>query len=301
MAAKMSLKTAAADHQNLNDGLSLLFGASTPSPNSEESAITQIPIALIDTHPKQGRWSMNEDELNWLASNIAQVGVLDPILVMQKPNGRYLLLAGHRRREGALRAGLEKIPAIVEPYDEQRAEIIFNATNLGQRAKLRPSEKAYAYADLEHAVGEGKRTTAAISQLTGDNIREIQRYKRLTALIPSLLSLVDEGSIPLYAGVDLAGLTEEEQADLLTVINRHSCRLSLKQAAQLKSAAQDTALTENAIEALLFPSKPPKPASLSLKLDSQRFGAFIPQGCSPAQALDLIQRALAFYADHNNG
>lgn len=300
MAAKMSLKTAAADHQNLNDGLSLLFGASTPSPNSEESSITQIPIALIDTHPKQGRWSMNEDELNWLASNIAQVGVLDPILVMQKPNGRYLLLAGHRRREGALRAGLEKIPAIVEPYDEQRAEIIFNATNLGQRSKLRPSEKAFAYVDLEAAVKDGKKTTAAIAKLTGDNLREIQRYKRLTLLTADLLNLVDNGQIPMYAGVDLADLCGEEQVALFSVLSEHhKFKVSLKQAAELKDASADGPLDESGVENILFPEKPVRDKVISLKLETKRFGKYIPEDANKEETLSLLQQALEFFAAHN--
>lgn len=303
MAAKMSLKTANADHRNLQDGLALLFGDAPQAPKSFETApgpvVIQLPLTLIDAHPKQGRWSMIQEELDWLAANIAEVGVLDPVKVMQKPDGRYLLLSGHRRREASRRAGRDTIPAIVEPYDECRAEIIFNATNLGQRSKLRPSEKCFAYIDLEAAVKNGKKTTAAIAKLTGDNLREIQRYKRLANLTPHLLDLVDKGSIPLYAGVDLADLCVEEQDALFSVLSNHQkFKVSLKQAALLKDTAGENTLEEESIEAILFPPKPIRDKYLSLKLDLEQFGSLLPEGTGKKETLELIQTALSFYAEH---
>lgn len=259
---KVNLKAPQAG--NLNAGLSILFGGNPPA--SGTSQIQQIPIHLIDSNPKQGRWSMNEDELNWLAANIAQVGVLEAVQLMQKPDGRYLLLSGHRRTEGAKRAGLQTVPAIVLPYDETRGDIIFNATNLGQRQTLRPSEKAWAYVDLEEDVSVGNKSTAAIAALTGDNVRMIQRYKRLTALLPPLLERIDAGSIPVFAGVDLSYLSIDEQEMLLTVLKAQEIKkLTGKQAAALHNASLNCEMQEDAILQILKP----KPISFPTWLEPQ--------------------------------
>lgn len=255
--AKMKLNLAATTQQNkINTGLALLFGSSEPAAKRLES----VSLDALDAHPHQSRWSMNEDELNWLTNNIAQVGVLEPVNVMQKPDGRYLLLAGHRRCEAARRAGLTEIPALIEPYNEARADIIFCATNLGQRQHLRPSEKAYAYLDLENAVGNTGKTTAAIAELTGDNVRMIQRYKRLTALVPELLARVDDDRIPVYAGEALASLNAEEQASLVNVLEENEIKkVSLKQAKELQAAAANATddLSPDEILAVFCP--PPYP------------------------------------------
>lgn len=259
--AKMKLNLSSADAQNRVDtGLAMLFGKASANVDHAVQRLETIPLTLLDAHPHQSRWSMNEDELNWLTNNVAQVGVLEPVNVMQKPDGRYLLLAGHRRREAAKRAGVTEIPALVEPYNETRADIIFNATNLGQRQYLRPSEKAYAYLDLENAVGNAGKTTAAIAELTGDNIRMIQRYKRLTALMPELLARVDTNAIPVFAGEALASLTAEEQTALVSVLeNNEIKKISLKQAKELQTAASNATddLAEDDILAVLCP--PPYP------------------------------------------
>ena len=255
--AKMKLNTSAMQHSNLDTGLAMLFGGSTPTTGQQ---LENIPINMIDTHPNQHRWSMNEDELNWLTNNIAQVGVLQPVSTMKKPDGRYLLLAGHRRKLAAARAGLTEIPALVEPYDEARADIIFNATNLGQRQHLRPSEKAFAYLDLERAVGSTKKTPAAIAELTGDNVRMIQRYKRLTMLLPELIEMVDSDAIPVFAGEALASLNSEEQAALLTVMGDNDIKkISLKQAKELQTASTNATddLSEDEILAVFRPADYP--------------------------------------------
>lgn len=280
---------------NLDAGLSLLFGG-IPTPVQNAVTIQQLPIALLDAHPKQGRWSMAEDELNWLAANIAQVGVLDAIQVMQKPDGRYLLLEGHRRTEASRRAGLTTIPAVVLPYNEKQADIIFNASNLGQRHTLRASEKAWAYLDLEQDVADGQKTTAAIASLTGDNARAIQRYKRLTMLAPPLLAGVDSGGIPLFAGVSLSYLSQEEQQTLMTVMDGKPLKkLTLKQADALKDASARETLTAAVIAELLFPGSAPSPRKDRLAFSRQDLSELIPTEYSDGQAKDLIRQALRLY------
>jgi ParB family chromosome partitioning protein len=293
--ASIKIKTAAASASNAD--LSMLFGAAgMPAATASGAQIQEVPLDKLDKHPKQGRWHMDEDEINWLANNIAKNGILQPICVMPEPNGRYLLLAGHKRTEAAKRAGLKTAPAIVEPYDETRGDIIFNATNLGGREKLLPSEKAWAYVDLEADCHNGSKTTAALAELTGDNVRMIQRYKRLTQLTPQLLDLVDKECIPVFAAVELSYITAEEQECLCNVLGYHgSNKISLKQATALKESSLQATLTDARIEEVLFPSslhvaKPPV-----FKLHVEDFGGLIPVDYDNHQVVDLIRQALAFY------
>lgn len=286
-----------AQTNQLDKGLELLFGGNMQTDKTD--GVRSIPLSLIDDHPNQKRWSMNEDELNWLTNNIASVGVLEPLQLMLKPDGRYLALAGHRRKTAAGRAGLTEVPAVVRPYNEQQATIIFNATNLGQRQTLRPSEKAYAYKDLERAVGYGGRTTAAIAALTGDNLRMIQRYKRLLQLEPALLAMVDEGSIPATAGEKLASLERDEQTALLAVIEQCGRqKISLSQAAKLQkmSADRNGKMTQKDIRAVLSPSTAqPKDKEKPLPIYRSALRRYLPDQCSEAEALERILKALQFY------
>ena len=281
--------------------LSLLFGAAGLAP-AAGGQIQQISLDLLDSHPRQGRWHMDDGEINWLAANIAQVGVLQPLQAMQTPSGRYLLLAGHKRREAARRAGLHTVPVIVEPYNEVRGDIIFNATNLGGREHLLPSEKAWAYLDLERDCADRGRTTAAIAQLTGDNVRMIQRYKRLTQLLPPLLARVDEGSIPVFSGEALAALPEEEQQLLIHVMETDGIKkLPLKQAKALQSisAASAQTLTEAQIRDVFRPAVRPPRSVQEYRLPAAAFHGLLPAGCTDAQATELVQQALIFYAQHH--
>jgi ParB family chromosome partitioning protein len=297
--ASIKIKAAAASASNAD--LSMLFGAAgMPVAAGGSGQIQDVPLDKLDRHPKQGRWHMDEDEINWLANNIAENGILQPICVMPEPNGRYLLLAGHKRTEAAKRAGLKTAPAIVEPYDETRGDIIFNATNLGGREKLLPSEKAWAYVDLEADCHAGSKTTAALAELTGDNVRMIQRYKRLTQLTPELLELVNKECIPVFAGVELSYLAEEEQTSLYNVLVYHNSeKVSLKQAAALKASSLQATLTDASIEDILFPSSlhAAKPPVFKLRIED--FGGLIPAGYDNRQVCDLIRQALAFFNSYS--
>lgn len=277
--------------------LSMLTGniGNAPAKTESEQDITELDLALIDNHPQQYRWSMNEDELNWLTSNIAAVGVLEPIQVMQQEKGRYMCLAGHRRCEAARRAGLKTVPAIVHAENQEKATIIFNATNLGHRQVILPSEKAFAYCDLAAVAGE--KSTSAIAQLTGDNIRMIQRFKRLALLIPDLLSAVDIGDIPAGGGEALSYLSPAEQNALLTVLQeRNSLKLSLKQAKALKSAGEECEheLVPDTITRILFPTKEQKPKLSKVSLNI--FSRFLPKSITAEKDIvDYISKALEAY------
>lgn len=288
--AKLSLKTAAS--AGMPGTLDALFGTGIAKETGE---VTDVPLDKIDQHPKQSRWSMNEDELNWLASNIEQVGILEPVHLMPKSEGRYLLLAGHRRCEAAKRVKMEKVPAIIHPYNEQRADIIFNATNLGQRQELRPSEKAFAYTDLEKACADGRKSSSAIAELTGDNVRAIQRYKRLTLLHELLLQHVDCKDIPVFAGEALSYLSNEEQAALCNLLGaKERWKVSLAQAQALKDASAEAEgdLNEDDIKNILCPQTA---NAKQIKVSISEFANYFPAGMDSANMIESIRAVLDEY------
>lgn len=288
--AKLNLKTAAS--MGMTDALDALFGTSIAK---EANEVADVSLDKIDQHPKQSRWSMNEDELNWLASNIEQVGILEPVHLMPKAEGRYLLLAGHRRCEAAKRIKMTKVPAIIHPYNEQRADIIFNATNLGQRQELRPSEKAFAYTDLEKACANGRKSSSAIAELTGDNVRAIQRYKRLTLLHELLLQHVDCKDIPVFAGEALSYLSNEEQTALCNLLGeRGRWKLSLTQAQALKEASAEAEgdLSEDDIKNILCPQKA---NTKHIKISISEFANYFPEGMDSANMIESIRAVLDEY------
>lgn len=159
--------------------------------------VTVLPIALLDAHPEQAHYHMDESKLEGLRDSIREKGVLQPICVRAKADGRYEILAGHQRVEASRRVQLQTIPAMVySGLDDDAATYIFHATNAYGRDGLLPSEKAYAYAEIERVLKKninGMKTTQAIADETGESTRTIQRYKKLLELSEPLVKMVDNG------------------------------------------------------------------------------------------------------------
>ncbi|WP_312100558.1 ParB/RepB/Spo0J family partition protein [Pygmaiobacter massiliensis] len=280
--------------------LSMLFSGSQANNPATTAVIQPISIDLLEAHPDQQHWSMNEDELNWLASNIAQVGVLEPIQVQPLNSGKYRILAGHRRTEAARRANLATIPARILQVDDNMATAIFNATNLGQRAHLLPSEKAFAYVSLEKALAEenSSRATAAIAELTGDNKRMIQRYKRLLELHPDLLHWVDTEQIPMRAGEYISFMDPDSQLALVNVLSGMDvARIDLKQAERLREARRPgVRLTKQEIKDILWPKKAVKPEKpKSYKISADHIGKYFKAETKPEEIEQTICKALEYY------
>lgn len=172
--------------------------------------VTVLPIALLDAHPEQAHYHMDESKLEGLRDSIREKGVLQPICVRAKADGRYEILAGHQRVEASRRVQLQTIPAMVySGLDDDAATYIFHATNAYGRDGLLPSEKAYAYAEIERVLKKninGMKTTQAIADETGESTRTIQRYKKLLELSEPLVKMVDNGRISLRAAGVLADL-----------------------------------------------------------------------------------------------
>ena len=211
----------------------------------------QLPVNMLrpfEGHPFQVKDDTEMDQLVW---SILTQGLLTPITVRPLENNEYEVISGHRRLHACQKAGIETVPALIYTLDRDAAAIALVDSNL-HREKILPSEKAYAYklkmdamsrqgerTDLTSCqVGTKFRTDEVIAQDTPDSARQVQRYIRLTELIPEILAMVDSGGIALTPAVELSYLTRQEQHDLLETMESEDCTPSHSQAIQLKKLSQ---------------------------------------------------------------
>ena len=209
----------------------------------------QLPVNKLrpfEGHPFQVKDDAEMDQLVW---SVLTQGLLTPITVRPIENNEYEVISGHRRLHACQKAGIETVPALIYTLDRDAAAIALVDSNL-HREKILPSEKAYAYKLKMDAMSrQGERTDLTSRQVVGkletadliaDNKsgRQVQRYIRLTELIPEILAMVDSGKIALTPAVELSYLTQQEQYDLLETMESEDCTPSLSQAIQLKKLSQ---------------------------------------------------------------
>lgn len=206
----------------------------------------QLPVNKLrpfENHPFQVK---DDDEMAQLVWSILTQGLLTPITVRPLESGEYEVISGHRRLHACQKAGIETVPALIYALDRDAAAIALVDSNL-HREKILPSEKAFAYKlkmdAMSHQgtscqVGTKLRTDEMIGESIGESARQIQRYIRLTNLIPGILSMVDGGKIALTPAVELSYLTKQEQSDLLETIESEDCTPSFSQAIRLKKLSQ---------------------------------------------------------------
>ena len=210
-----------------------------------------LPIEKLkpfEGHPFQVK---DDAEMEQLVFSIATQGLLTPLVVRPIENNEYEVISGHRRLHACKKAGIETVPALIYALDRDAATIAMVDSNL-HREKILPSEKAFAYklkmeamgrqgqrTDLTSCqVGTKFRTDEVIAQDAPDSARQVQRYIRLTELIPEILQMVDGGKIALTPAVELSYLTKQEQQDLLETMESEDCTPSLSQAIQMKRLSQ---------------------------------------------------------------
>ena len=220
----------------------------------------QLPVDKLrpfEGHPFQVKDDAEMEQLVW---SILTQGLLTPITVRPLENNEYEVISGHRRLHACQKAGIETVPALIYTLDRDAAAIALVDSNL-HREKILPSEKAYAYklkmdamsrqgerTDLTSCqVGTKFRTDEVIAQDTPDSARQVQRYIRLTELIPEILAMVDSGGIALTPAVELSYLNQQEQKDLLETMESEDCTPSLSQAIQMKKLSQAGMLTMDRI------------------------------------------------------
>ena len=275
-----------------------------------QETVCTVPISLIDDfaeHPFQVR---DDEDMERLIQSIDNNGVLNPV-ILRKNGERYELIAGHRRKHACLRLGISGIPAIVRELSRDEAVVEMVDSNL-QREHILPSEKAYAYKmkmdAMKRKAGRPKEnsrplvedfsTADIIGQDTGESGRQIQRYIRLTELIPELLTMVDEGKIAFRPAVELSYLTRDEQGDLLETIESEDCTPSLAQAIRMKNLSKDGKLDMDTIFAIMTEQKPNQKEKI--KIPMERLERFFPRGMPPKQIEDTIVKALTLYQKHLN-
>ena len=249
----------------------------------------------FDGHPFK---VVDDEEMDQLTWSILTQGLLTPLVVRPLENGEYEVISGHRRLHACKKAGIETVPALIYAIDRDAAAIALVDSNL-QREKILPSEKAFAYKlkleALKHQgtssqVGTKLRSDEMIAQQTGDSRNQVQRYVRLTNLIPGILQKVDEGRIALTPAVELSYLTDTEQGDLLETMESEDCTPSLSQAIQMKALSQSGQLDMDTIFHIMTQPKANQQEKISFKVSELR--DFFPRHYTAAQMMQEIKVAL---------
>ena len=271
--------------------------------------IQQLPpdkLAPFQNHPYQVREDAAMDEL---VESIRVHGVLSPLLARPKGEG-YELVSGHRRRLAAQKLDLPTVPALVREMTDDEAVILMVDSNI-QRENLLPSEKAFAYKmKLEAIKHQGKATSRQVvgklesadevGQGNGESGRTIQRYIRLTNLVPPLLKMVDDGRIAFSPAVELSYLTKEEQAELWDLIGQEDATPSLSQTIRMKQLSREAKLTPEVLYAILTEEKPNQKEQVRIKTESLR--KYFPRNYSAQQMEREILKLLETrYRTRNRG
>ena len=252
--------------------------------------ISQLPpdkLTPFKKHPYQVREDAAMDEL---VESVRTYGILSPLLARPKGEG-YELVSGHRRRLAAQKLGLPTVPVLVREMTDDEAVILMVDSNL-QRENLLPSEKAFAYKmKLEAMKHQGKATSRQVvgklesadevGQMNGESGRTIQRYIRLTNLVPPLLQMVDDGRIAFSPAVEVSYLTRDEQAELWDLIGREDATPSLSQSLRMKQLSREAKLTPEALYAILTEEKPNQKEQIRIKTESLR--KYFPRNYSAQQ------------------
>lgn len=263
-------------------------------------------ISLDELHPfAHHPFKVKDDEaMQDTVESVKAYGVLVPAIARPREEGGYELVAGHRRHRASLLAGLAEMPVIVRELDDDEATIIMVDSNL-QRETLLPSERAFAYRmKLEALKHQGERRDLTSSQVgtklnradkllaeqVGSSRNQIQRFIRLTYLIPPLLDMVDEHKVAFNPAVELSYLTSEEQTALLDAMDSEQSTPSLSQAQRLKKFSQEGRLSEDVMRAILSEEKKPEVGKITLSSDKLR--RYFPKSYTPQQMEQTIFRLL---------
>lgn len=266
--------------------------------NTEEVKAMQLPIQKLhpfENHPFQVK---DDDEMNQLVWSVLTQGVLTPLVVRPLENDEYEVISGHRRLHACQKAGIKMVPALIYALDRDAATIALVDSNL-HREKILPSEKAFAYKlKMDALIHQG--TSGQVGQkwsreeiAEGESGRQVQRYIRLTELIPPILSMVDSGKIALTPAVELSYLTEQEQQDLLETMESEDCTPSLSQAVQMKKLSQSGELNMDKIFEILREPKANQQEKISFRVEDLR--QFFPKSYSTVRIQETILKLLSDY------
>ena len=264
-------------------------------------------LHAFENHPYKVQ---DNEEMERLSESIREHGVLSPIIVRPKENteDEYEIISGHRRVMASQKAGIKEVPALIVSLDRDAAAIVLVDSNL-HREHILPSEKAFAYKMKANAMkhqgwrsdltsgqlvpkSDDNRTTAMIGEDMGDSYKTVQRYIRLTNLIPEILEYVDEGRISFTPAVELSYLNEQEQYDLLEQMEINDCTPSLSQACRFKKISFEQGLTPEIIAEIMSEEKANQKEMF--KVPMERIRKYIPKG-NAKQTEDFVLKACEHY------
>lgn len=270
-----------------------------------QERVQSLPLDKLEPFPNHPFKVIDDDKMLETVESIKERGVLVPILVRPKNDGNFEIVSGHRRHHASQLAGLTEIPAIVREMDDDTAILLMVDSNL-QREELLPSEKAFAYKmkldAMKRQAGRpkenvrqigtnliGQRSDSIMAQEVNESARTIQRYIRLTNLVPDLLDRVDNKTMAFNAAVEVSYLTEPEQIMLCDAIEREECTPNLSQAKRLKQYSQDGKLDENVMDAIMTEEKPIED---KLVLKGDVLAKYFPRTYTPSQKQKIIVKLL---------
>ena len=269
--------------------------------------IYDVPISEIDDFPDHPFKVKVDEDMDQLVQSIKERGIITPVTLRPKEDGRYEIVSGHRRKKACELAGLDTVKAEVREMTRDEAIILMVESNL-QRSTILPSEKAFSYkmrleamkrqqgerTDLTSVpLGQRLTTREIIAESSPDSNTQIQRYIRLTELIPELLQLVDESRIAFRPAVELSYLKKEEQTALLEEISYTDATPSLAQAIKMKKFSQEGKLSQEVIESIISEEKPNQKEKINIKYEDAR--KFIPASVPYDKTGDYIMKALEYY------
>ena len=280
-----------------------LFSTQASRDEAQREKVQEIPLDELHPFAHHPFKVLDDDRMKDTADSIREYGVLVPAIARPRPDGGYELIAGHRRKRGCELAGLQTMPVIVRELDDDAATIIMVDSNI-QRENILPSERAFAYqmklealkhqglrSDLTSCqLGTKLRADEKLAQSSNESARTVQRFIRLTNLIPALLDIVDSKKIAFNPAVELSYLTQEEQGKLVDTMDSEQATPSLSQAQRLKKFSQEGKLTEESMLAIMSEEKKPEIGKVTLGTDTLR--KYFPTNWTPKQMEDQILKLL---------
>ena len=285
-------------------GYEELFMSTEERLDAKKPKVEAIPLADLTPFRNHPFKVKEDEEMAQLMRSIADAGVLSPALARPLPDGGYELISGHRRLAACKALGMDAMPVIIRDLTDEEAVITMVDSNL-QREHILPSEKAFAYKmkydALKHQgtssqLGTKLRTDELLAQNSSDSRNQIQRYIRLTHLIPDILKLVDEGKIALTPAVELSYLQPSEQEMLFSVMDSDEVTPSLSQARRLRCMSEAQTLTDDAVLQLLSEVKGNQVEYVKVPVDKLR--SFFRPDTSVKQMTETLVKAMDFYNKH---
>ena len=287
-----------------------LFSTDESRADAQQERVVELPLAELHPFRNHPFKVLDDEKMADTAQSIREHGVLVPAIVRPREEGGYEIVAGHRRHFASQIAGLDTMPAIIRDLDDDAATIIMVDSNL-QRETLLPSERAWAYKmKLDAMKRQGKRTDLTCGQVghkseksvmrvadeAGESVKQVQRFIRLTELIPPLLDMVDERKIAFNPAVELSYLKPEEQIELLDAMDSEQATPSLSQAQRLKKFSLEGHLSIDVMRAIMSEEK--KGELDRITLTGDKVNKYFPRSYTPQQKEQVILKLLEGWYRH---